>query len=85
MGTSDRDINVSAAKHARQIAYRSRPWQLLTLSGSEQPSFQRGDGCGSHAHFGSSAHVAGLTLQTKSVRFTSAATFPVTPQVQLMP
>ncbi len=66
MGTSDRDINVSAAKHARQIVYRSRPWQLLTLSGSEQPSPLSEETVAALTRIlDLLPHVLGLTLQTK--------------------
>jgi hypothetical protein len=66
VGTSDRETNVSAAKHARQIAYRSRPWQLLTLSGSEKPSpFSEETVAALTRILDLLPHVPGLTLQTK--------------------
>lgn len=66
MGTSERQVNGSTAKHARQIAYLSRPWQLLTLSSSEQPSsFSEETVAALTRILDLLPHLPGLTLQTK--------------------
>ncbi|WP_206531660.1 hypothetical protein [Affinirhizobium pseudoryzae] len=63
---SERETNVSAAKHARQIAHRRRPWQLLMLSNNNQPSsFSEETVAALTRILDLLPHVPGLALQTK--------------------